>query len=221
MARRAFSRRGRSAGRGRSARKTRWAVQNFAISDTLSTNVGVDAEWLSFWVKWPASMSSSSVRTIPPSEEVLPSNEPVDETWVNLIATWHALCLVPGVAGAPAVPVMNYCMGLIPFDGGEYPSFYDFANFTEGASNVAPPHPILQADDDWIIRWAWAVTAEVTIAEQLGTTEFVRSKAMRKLPAGRGVLAVIAAVNYFDVVTNAGINIGGDFRYAVRSGFYA
>jgi len=217
MARR-FRRR-KSRGTGRKARRIRWVDASWQFRVNLEADLGTGVEWASFWAKWPASMAALS-RSIPPGEEEIATNEPVDETLVRTISYLQSLVTNPGTGGVPNEPV-NFCFGLIPFDGGEYPSFFDFAVFQEGVSLVAPPHPIFQADDDWIIRNPIVLASELQVLDTGDGSELnIQSRAMRKLPAGKGILAVIGVVSLLtaasQVVTFDG---GGDIRMAVKSGF--
>lgn len=217
MARR-FRRTRRSGGRRGGSRKTRWGWTNYQLDTALESSLNNGAEWITFWAKWPASMAPIGRSTIP-NEEVLISNEPVDETLVRLIHEFNFLCLNPG-SGGQATTTINACLAFINWDGGEYPSFYDFAVFDNQTSFNAPPNPLFQGDDQWIIRNPFSVVNEVTTFTVGPTSEFVESRGRRKLPAGHGILGVLAVANYLeDASTVLTVQGGGDVRYAVRSGF--
>lgn len=209
----------RSSHRG-SRRKNRWLGFSWDVDITLEADLGAGVSWVSFWAKWPASQSSSAGgRAIAVNEEVVPSNEPVDETLMRILATNNLRVTNPGSAGLATNPI-NYSIGLIPFDGGEYPSFYDFATFQSGASFTAPPHPILQMDDPWVWRYSFMSSAEVTFFSPNGSDLAIQSRARRKLPAGVGLLAVIGAISFLSAgTTPTNIFGGGEFRMLVKSGF--
>jgi len=196
------------------SRKTRWLGAVGSITTDLETNLASGFEWVSFWAKWPASLSSGGTLT---SQQV-PSNEPVDETLVRTILD-VSIHLDPAGSAGTITPV-NSVFGLIPFDGGEYPDFYDFATFQDGVSAVAAPHPIINGDDDWIIRDTWPMLLSDSVYTLPGTDLYNQSRSKRKLPAGRGILAVFAPLEVRGSSPQThGFNIGFDIRMAVRTGF--
>jgi len=140
-----------------------------------------ESEWFSFWALWPAGEKD------PVDDEV----RPVDETLIRYVG--NAQVQWAAVVPAPTEPV-SLVLGLIAFDGGTYPEFYEAATFLEGTSLVAPPNPILEADDDWIIRMPYQFTNDGQI-QNTGDTTFLQSRAMRKLPPGTGILCVGAALS--------------------------
>lgn len=216
MARRSRSMRHRR--QGRSSRRNRWLGFNWQTNLTLETTPAIGVEWVSFWAKWPASLANVNAVNVDPNEEFIQTNEPVDETLVRTIWDWNFLVQNPGTGGAVDA-VVNLCIGLIPFDGGEFPSFYEFGNFSS-ASAVAPPNPIFQIDDPWILRTPFQSVIETEIFTTFPTPLFLESKAKRKLPAGMGILCVISAVNFtVDTSHIVSVNAGGDIRMLVKSGF--
>lgn len=208
-------RRFRSTRRGGRSRRIRWDGQVVAVSHGLDANPS-DYSWLSFWVKDPASMQRSTAITPPGS---VATNEPVDETLVRLFSHLDVTYNIPGTAGA--APIVNIAWGIIPWQGGEVPDFYDGATFSLSGSLVAPPHPIFQIDDPWVWRSDHGNgTLEVFqfSSDQYEKNEWVRS--MRKLPAGVGLLCVIGVLAPLQTTsTLVNINAAVTQRYAVKSGF--
>lgn len=213
-----FRRRFRSSRRGGSRRKVRWAGQ-FVSEQNLILDASPDNySYTSFWVKDPASMARSSAFTAPNTIE---TNEPVDETLVRLYSHLDATVSIPGTGGIAPVTIISY--GIIPFDGGEVPGFWDFAIFSLGSSLVAPPHPMFQVDDPWVLRQDFSNGGLETLqfsSDQYERNEWVRS--MRKLPAGLGLLGVLGCVAPSS--SGAGsvpvtFNAAWMQRYAVKSGF--
>jgi len=213
-----FRRRRHSRGRS-SSRRTRWTGVTWALGVALESFTG-DREWASFWVKWPASMAKIPTGTNPPIFDSVPTNEPVDETLVRTLCSFNGNVLNPGSAGVATNPA-NVCFGIIPFSGGEQPDFYDFAIFDESTSVVSPPNPVIQLDDPWVFRFSFLAANEVQEVGNDGNGDKrwdVRS--MRKLPAGVGLLGVLAVTNFFaDASSPVTFNVGGEIRIAVRSGF--
>jgi len=206
-------RRRRFHSRKRSTRKIRWDGQVVAIDTILDANPN-DYSWISFWVKQPA----SNARLAPINPSVNPSNEPTDETLVRLFSHFDMLVSVPGTAGV--APLVNIETGIIPWQGGELPEFYDFAIFSL-ASLVAPPHPTFNTDDPWVWRNSFGTAGAETLRGATGGYEladWVRS--MRKLPAGMGLLCVIGVIALLeDSSVPVTILYNGSQRYAVKSGF--
>lgn len=202
-----FRRRRRSA--GRSARKTRWIGSTAQGNGSIVTDAGGGYGWACQWVKWPA----GRIDTLAVDLNLV---EPSDETLVRTIV-FGQLMMDPGAAGGPS-PI-NVCAGLIAFDGGEFPEFYENAFFVEGSSFVAPPHPIVRADDDWIWRFS-GPSLFGDIGWSTGGGDLANeSKAKRKLPPGTGILFVVGALNYLGDDSLHGISWTFDFRMAVRSGY--
>lgn len=207
----------RSGGR-RSGRRTRWLGIDWGLGVTLNSNPDTGREWVSFWAKFPASMADTA-RDIPADEESVISNEPVDETLVRTFCTLNGNVLVPGTGGAATNPT-NFVFGIIPFNGGEFPEFYDFAIFQEVSSLVAPPNPIIQIDDPWVFRTASFASNEVQVFSNGFADLAFQSRAKRRLPAGVGLLCVLGVSDFFSSAeNNVAFNIGGEVRMAVRSGF--
>jgi len=200
-----FRRSRRTSGRG-ARRKVKWINGQFAIdSVTFDANPDQD-QWTSWWLRYPSTQSDPFV--------VNPGVTPEDETLVRLLVNaqiiWEAL--VP----APNVPLCM-CLGAIAFDGGEFPDFYDLAIFQRGVSLVAPPNPITEADDDWIIRLPFCFGSDGQI-QTPGSEIFLESKAMRKLPPGTGILVVAAFRTLFDVALTPTVTLMSDWRAVIKSG---
>lgn len=158
-----------------------------------------------------------STAIVPPGS--VATNEPVDETLVRLYSHLDATVLIAGTAGV--APVVNHSIGIIPWQGGEVPAFYDFATFSLSGSLVAAPHPIFQLDDPWVWRSDFSNGSLETLqfsSDQYERNEWVRS--MRKLPAGVGLLCVIGVLAPIQTSsTVVTIRAGFAQRYAVKSGF--
>lgn len=207
---------GRRSGRrrtGRGSRKTRWTGAIFQASNIAflsgSPATGAPYTWVSSWARWPSAGIDAG------SERVVPS----DETLVRSIMR-TSVSIVEG----NTVP-FDICMGLIAFDGGHSPEFYDAATFTSNVSFVAPPHPIIDIEDDWILRTPIVSSAASGVAASFlppDTDLWDMSRAMRKLPPDTGILVVIGINNFLSVgpplVT---LNWTADIRMAIRSGYTA
>lgn len=210
----------RFSSRRSSARRTRWVENTFGLAVTLESDPTTGNQWASFWAKWPASLAPLS-HVVAPNEEFVITNEPVDETLVKTLTWVNGLALTPGAAGSVTNPP-NLTYGIIAFDGGEYPDFYDFAIFDSNASFVAPPNPTRQGDDPWVITNSLFLVNESLFFENQGNDLHNRtSAAKRKLPAGTGLLFVVGVTNVFSdgESTPVTLNIGGCIRMAARSGF--
>lgn len=207
--------RGRRQGRRQSkSRKTRWLGNIWQGSNVVlaagSPVTGTPYTWVSQWAKWPAGSID------PQSDRV----EPSDETLVRVVQRW-SLAFGSGVGN-----VFQVTLGTIAFDGGEFPEFYEGGIFTSNSSFVAPPHPIVNADDDWILRSSYFSTTGTGLAFSPTSLEdgtlWCQSRAMRKLPPNTGVLLVLAINNVLDEIAPVqAINWSVDTRLAARSGYTA
>jgi len=196
--------------RGRSSRRPRrnvkWLGAQWAFANlTMNARPG-ESQWTSFWVRWP----SSAVDQASVSQGSMPLDETLVRTILNCQLVWQAVA--PGVTN----PVFA-TLGLIAFDGGQFPEFYDLTIFQEGASFVAPPNPNLENDDDWIIRLPFVFCTDGAI-QQPGSNLFIESRAQRKLPPGTGLLAVLAAYSVIDEANTPTFYFGADFRCLLKSG---
>lgn len=97
----------------------------------------------------------------------------------------------------PSFLPTNIVVAAIAFDGGLNPNFYQGATFTV-EDDQPPPHPILQPEDDWIIRIPVGVVYPPASGEGAVAQEFEHnqammiSKAQRKLPPSVGILGMFA-----------------------------
>lgn len=198
---------------GRSSRKTRWLGSLWQGLNVLmaagSPSIGSPYQWVSFWLKWPAGSEDPLA-----DHRVEPSDETLVRTLLRTSLTWQA--------NTP--DVYQACFGAIAFDGGDFPDFYEQGSFVSNVSLVAPPNPIIDSDDDWIIRQPYANTnftgfsfTNPPLENQLWT----ESRAMRKLPPNTGVLAVLAVSNALSLAPTVALNWSLDARLAVRSGYTA
>lgn len=211
-----FRRKFRSSRGRRSGRKVRWAGQFVSLQEFVLDANPNDYSYLSFWVKDPASMARSSAFVAP---NVVETNEPVDETLVRLYSHMDVTIKIPGTDGDAPVTIISF--GIIPFDGGEIPGFWDFAVFSLSGSLVAPPHPMFQVDDPWVLRQDFS-NGSLEVAQfssdQYERNEWVRS--MRKLPAGVGLLGVLGQVApSASASVPVTYNAGFIQRFALKSGF--
>jgi len=214
-------RRGTSS-RARSSRKTRWTAgiwQGKQVSfqgDVAGIGSG-HYTWVSFWMKWPAGHFAPQYAGTPePSARLEPSDETLVRSLVQFSAlgTWNS--------NVYARQVWEVAAGLIAWDGGEMPNFFDLATFDGQNSLVAPPNPIVDADDDWIIRDTWGLNAVNLVQMSTATDTYINSRAKRKLPPDTGVLAVVGVANTIDD-DNALLQLDFTFdaRMAIRSGYTA
>lgn len=206
--------RGRSSRRrtGRSSRKTRWnqgVWQGLNIVFAAGSQaIGSPYSWVSFWAKWPAGHDD------PVSNHLEPSDETLVRSLMRTSLTWQA--------GTP--DIYEACFGLIAFDGGDFPDFYEQGSYVSNVSLVAPPNPIVDADDDWIIRQPYFNTSFTGFSftnPSLEDATWTESRAMRKLPPDTGILAVLAVTNVLSLAPVISLNWAADFRLAIRSGYTA
>lgn len=204
MPRRSF--RGRS--RRSSSRRTLWVHSLFQGNGILSDADGQgNYNWFSFWSRFPSGYVDNAVGASVPNGS--------DETLVRTIV---ACTLAWTGAAASFEPPIDLVFGLIAFDGGNKPDFYDLATFGSGGSFVAPPHPVVNASDDWIIRIPANFVADASYASAVADP-FVMSRAMRKLPTGMGILGVVAPYSVLDSPSQPTISWSIDIRHALRSGY--
>lgn len=209
---RRFSRRRHRSSSGK-ARKTRWGGgifqgENVALL-TGSPATSAPYSWVSSWMRWPSGGIDPGPNRVVPSDETLVRS--LLRTSISVIAG-NTVCF-------------DVCMGLITFDGGSFPEFYDAATFVSNVSFVAPPHPIIDIDDDWIIRQPFPVSSASGVSvffNQIDTELWDQSRAMRKLPPSVGVLIVLGINNFISVGPPlATVNWTSDVRLALRSGYTA
>jgi len=183
-----------------------WAVHNLVMNVVPGTS-----DFLSAWAVWPAGEIDPLTETV----------MPIDETLVRVIDNFT--CIWHGVAPTAETPI-ELTFGLIAFDGGSAPEAYEQILFSEldFGSIGCPPHPVLEADDDWIIRLPFLFVADATI-QQPAAGPFIESKAMRKLPPGKGILAVVSAtaLSAAPSVPAPTFSWMSDVRLALKSGAYA
>lgn len=199
-------------GRGRrttTKRKSYWvgAVESFnefqLITATPAGGYGLSA---TFWTVWP------SDRVDPLRND----NTAADRTLVRTILNAQFGVNLGTVIPAPIDPAV-WCLGLIAFDGGFDPSFYDQASWN-GATPGAPPHPVLNIDDDWIIRLPFCFTSDGQY-QGPAIEPFMMSRAMRKLPPGWGVLGVVGGwCNDPNGATHT-LSMMADFRHHLKMGY--
>lgn len=215
------SRRFRSRGRRSSRRKIRWLGTTGTLAADLQNSPAHGLEYVSFWLKWPASLeTAASASPLPGGAPVAPYNEPVDDTLVRLRTTWAVLAGQTGATGNAAQG--TFCFGIIPFDGGEYPDFWDFSVFQLGVSLVAPPNPIIDIDDSWVYRVGVSYLTEDPsfFGNTDGPESLIDVRSMRKLPAGWGLLGVVAVGNVLNEDTaSTTVRFAVDCRMAVKSGY--
>lgn len=199
----------RRGSRSRGSRRTFWTHSLVQVEGLIYETDGANADydWLSVWLRFPSGY------------EDLGASSPMgsDET---LVRTISALTVAWTGAAATFETPMNACFGIIAFDGGKKPEFYDLATFDNQASFVAPPHPIVNASDDWILRIPFQFLSDSTYGSVQAET-FIQSRAMRKLPPGTGILGVFGALNLLGAATTPTWNFSWDVRMALRSGYTA
>lgn len=205
----------------RSSRRIRWSNLTYELDTVLESSIDHGPEYVSFWIKFPASTAvggGSAIQTTPELQNI--GNEPVDETLVRSIISMQAAMVLTGTSGV--APLCQLGFGVIPYIGGDQPNFYDFAVFQSNISAVSPPSVFADGDDPWIFRDVWSNNgAEVSRFDTtVQDATFCTSRAMRKLPAGMGLLAIVGVVSLLTVdSTPATVTMGGDIRYALKSGY--
>lgn len=201
----------------RSARKLRWVQSQYCDSLGMNTDTTVataDHSWVSGWLKWPGDRLFGTTELGGATATLVePSDETLVKTIISVIASVGAGDLVPLVLTNPIFVVI----GLIAFDGGADPDFFNGGIFDQSVI-MAPPNPATDGDDDWIIR----IPIPFVSTGQFATTtaeSYIVSRAMRKLPPGKGVLAVIAPSDPNGQAGTSVIGWGIDARMAIKSGY--
>jgi len=201
---RSVRRRSRHSNRGKS-RKVHWEGHLFQGTEGFGTDLAGNYTWASSWARWPSDF-------IAPEDDTFPT--PSDETVIRTITQFE--CSTSTNAR------VNVVFGLIAFDGGREPGFYEAALF-DTSSLVAPPNPATDFGEDWLIRIPNNFTGLQTGAQSLYSwaqpESFIQSRAMRKMPPGTGLLAVIGAINVLGESTVLSLTWGADTRVALKSGY--
>lgn len=197
--RRRLRRSGRSSGR-----KTYWAGSQWAGNEV---DFPDDASSACFWARWPSNFNDphTAANSITPS----------DETLVRTILNMQMLTNDDIITFATSPKIITF--GLIAFDGGQSPDFYDAVSFGAGA-DVGPPLPASQPGEDWIIRLPM-VFQQANSYQGPVATQFIESKAMRKLPPGKGLLGVLEYTDIFGTLSSTNWSFAFDIRMAFRSGY--
>jgi len=218
---RSFRRRSHS--RSRSSRKTRWTGGIFQGLDQAFTGDvnGISLgqfSWVSFWFKWPASHFSP---TIPGAvtTDVQQRLEPSDETLVRTINNFTAVASYDATADVDQSWAV--AIGLIAWDGGKRPEAFDLAVHSSLGTAVAPPNPVVDFEDDWLLRNIWGVTNTNPSIFQTLTDSYVNSAAKRKLPPDTGILGLIGAADTIIGTNVLEMTWNWDVRMAIRSGYTA
>lgn len=187
-----------------SGRKTYWA---FAQPQLLETTFNSPRQCYTGWASYP------SGHVDPVTSRLIPS----DETAVRVIMNSQLLYNTDALEFVTS-PVLA-TIGLIAYDGGTNPSYYDGTLFSPTSAG-APPFPNLNAGDDWIIRQPMIFQAGNSYQGPVAT-QFIESKAMRKLPPGRGILWCLEVTDPNSLLGSMTFSGGSDIRIAMRSGFTA
>jgi len=199
------SRRGRSR---KSGRRTFWTHGLWQADAIVSSTdlPGDDYNWYSFWFRWPSGFEDINTGSTTPQGS--------DETLVRVVSSLSSS--YEGLASF--VPPLDLVFGLIAFDGGSKPEFYDLATFGSVGSFVAPPHPVVDASDDWIIRIPFNFMTDGAFGS-VTSESFIQSRAQRKLPPGTGILGVVGPSNLVGDPTTPTNSWSWDVRMAIRSGY--
>jgi hypothetical protein len=161
---------------------------------------------LTFWLKWPAD-------TISPYTEEL---EPADETLIRMIANSNVL-LNTDVLDFAVAPI-HFCFGAIAFDASEAGAGdYQLAAYGD-ASVACPPRPITDGDADWILRQPFIFQAGNSYQGPVAT-QFIESRAQRKLPPTTGILGMFQFFDVQGLVGSTSWSFGLDVRMAFKSGY--
>jgi len=206
----AFHARRKRRGSRSSARKTHWTWQGQRTSGIelqTADEFSQPPEYVSVWMRWPSGF------TDPQTDHPMPSDETLVRTIQNVIIGVNLGSLITG-----AIPTLHACWGLIAHDAGHDPTSYD--GIVWNTTDIgAPPHPILDADMDWVHRVPAMFVADKTF-QGPAVESFVQSRAMRKLPPGTGILGVFGGITIgatVDVIRT--FDLGIDCRMAFRSGY--
>lgn len=206
-----FTRRGRrTLRRGSSkARKTYWLGQQESfdefqlVTSTPAGGYGLTASW---WTVWPSSTFDPVLQDFTAADRTLVRTILNANLGVNLGG------IVPGVLSPPVV----WVLGLIAWSAND-PGDYDQQTWT-GTSPGKPPHPCLDADDDWIIRLPFCFTVDQTY-QGPAVEPFIMSRAMRKLPPEMGVLGVVGGFSTDPNGSTNTLQLIADFRHAIKQGY--
>lgn len=207
-------RRGRRFRRGSSAkrRSLNWLSSFLAVKQVELTSAGVagfnDGDVICAWAKWPS-------RTVVPSTD--PGNVPAvitssDETLVRTIVGAQVTLNLDGITQSPKA-VQGY-FGIIPWDA-EFPA--DLAGVI--APWPAVPHPA-DGSRDWLIRIPFCFTRD-NFALSNQASEFITSRAMRKLPASTGLLLCFGAFDATEDGAHHTWDVAIDMRMLYKSGTFA
>jgi len=201
----------RRSGSRRSARKTHWTWQGQRTTnielETAENAAGSPAEYISVWMRYPSGFDD------PQTGARMPSDETLVRTIQNVTCGVNLATLLGGPINA-----LHACWGLIAIEGGHDPSSYDGVlwNITDIG---APPHPVLDADMDWILRVPFIFVTDGSF-QGPGDITFLQSRAMRKLPPDTGILGVFGAITIAAAAPQIKtFELGVDCRMAFRSGY--
>lgn len=205
MARRRVTvRRSRSGGQ---RRKLNWqngflACRDFTLTNNFNTLTG--------WFKWPSGLRNEGGGGFS-SQEIVP----VDETLVKTIVSANVTLDLFGVTQSAANVVC--CFGLIAWDAGP-----QSAGDLDGAlvDPLVVPNPAADGTAEWIIRLPFCFTRDNFSIGNIAS-EFISSRAMRKLPPRTGILGVLGVNMPLDNSTdNCDIDATIDVRMLFKSGAY-
>jgi len=172
--------------------------------------------WVSFWFKWPA---GHFIVPFPGAPDAGLKLEPSDETLVRTRSAFNGLATYNANAGR--IASYDVAIGLIAWDAGEFPGAFDLGTFNSNSSLFAPPHPIVDIDDDWILRDTYPFAHFNPAALSVNAPDsYYQSLAKRKLPPDTGILGVIGAANTIDE-QGLVMDWSWDCRVAVRTGYTA
>lgn len=202
-----FRRKTRGSSR-KSARKSYWAGAAFYGQDVELFSGPDTNDIASAWVKYPSGQVDS-VSTAGGVSPVQPRMIASDETLVRTIVSSNVTLRLQGLLQAHMS--VDVVMGLIAWDSND-PTELD------GVVGLEAPSPIANPQADWIIRLPFVYTVDnFSLAAQ--ASEFITSRAMRKLPPNTGLLACIALENIFDQENTFFIDWSFDFRFLLKSGY--
>lgn len=216
-----MARSGRSRGRRfgigrRSSRKTRWTGSIFQGDVIFDTAINDNLTWVSLWSKWPAGHFDPFTTDVAESDP--PRLEPSDETLVNTITNLTFVYAPNETPGASTVAT-NVAFGLIAFDGGQFPEYYEGAAY-DFTALVAPPNPAIDLQEDWL--WRMEIGGLFTRSTgSNGTDRLQQVKSMRKLPPDTGILAVVGLCDLASSTAVQELKWNWTTHHAVRSGYTA
>lgn len=202
--RKSFGRRSRRG--SNKIRKVRWVDAHVWSNEVVTVAAGDRATW---WAVWPEGTVESQYVNLPTA--------PSDETLIRTI-WWPTV----SVDSPPEGQAWFVTFGFVAWDTQDPDAFQ--ATFW-GPSNLdGGPDPYYNGPD-WIIKHTFIVAnpnsgIDYAFAQVPQCTEYVTSRAMRKLPPLTGVLGVVSFHPGNALIGTLDVTFGVASRCALKSGYY-